>query len=39
MWRKGRKGGEDKINYVGFEVFTVVVLKSIIFWDMTPCSP
>jgi hypothetical protein len=24
---------------VGFEVFTAVVLKSIIFWDMTPCSP
>jgi hypothetical protein len=27
------------VCYVGFEVFTVVVLKSIIFWDMTPCSP
>jgi hypothetical protein len=27
------------IDYVGFEVFTEVVLKSIIFWDMTPCSP
>jgi hypothetical protein len=25
--------------YVGFEVFTAVVIKSIIFWDMTPCSP
>jgi hypothetical protein len=25
-------------NYVGFEVFTAVVLKSIIFWDMTPFS-
>jgi hypothetical protein len=24
--------------YTGFEVFTVVVLKSIFFWDMTPCS-
>jgi hypothetical protein len=23
---------------VGFEVFTAVVLKSIFFWDMTPCS-
>jgi hypothetical protein len=22
----------------GFEVFTAVVMKSIIFWDMTPCS-
>jgi hypothetical protein len=25
-------------KYVGFEVFTAVVLKSIFFWDMTPCS-
>jgi hypothetical protein len=25
--------------YVAFEVFTAVVMKSIIFWDMTPCSP
>jgi hypothetical protein len=24
---------------VGFEVFTVVVMKRIIFRDMTPCSP
>jgi hypothetical protein len=24
--------------YIGFEVFTAVVMKSIIFWDMTPCS-
>jgi hypothetical protein len=23
----------------GFEVFTAVVMKSIICWDMTPCSP
>jgi hypothetical protein len=23
---------------VGFEVSTTVVMKSIIFWDMTPCS-
>jgi hypothetical protein len=22
---------------VGFEVFTAVVMKSIIFWDMMPC--
>jgi hypothetical protein len=28
-----------KIYDVGFEVFTAVVMKSIIFWDMTPCSP
>jgi hypothetical protein len=26
------------VYYVGFEVFTAVVLKSIFFWDMTPCS-
>jgi hypothetical protein len=26
-------------NLKGFEVFTVVVMKSIIFWDMMPCSP
>jgi hypothetical protein len=25
--------------YVGFEVFTAVVMKSIVFWDMMPCSP
>jgi hypothetical protein len=24
--------------FIGFEVFTVVVLKSIFFWDMMPCS-
>jgi hypothetical protein len=27
-------------NYcVGFEVLKAVVMKSIIFWDITPCSP
>jgi hypothetical protein len=26
-------------SYVRFEVFIVVVMKSIIFWVMTPCSP
>jgi hypothetical protein len=25
-------------SYVGFEVFIAVVMKSIIFWDMMPCS-
>jgi hypothetical protein len=24
---------------VGFEVLTAVAMKSIIFWDITPCSP
>jgi hypothetical protein len=27
------------LHCVGCEVFTAVVMKSIIFWDMTPCSP
>jgi hypothetical protein len=27
------------IKYVGFEAFTVAVMKSTIFWDITPCSP
>jgi membrane protein YdbS with pleckstrin-like domain len=27
------------LYFIGFEVFTAVVMKSIIFWDMTPCSP
>jgi hypothetical protein len=33
--------GQQRIStcFVGFEVFTAVVMKSIIFWDMTPCSP
>jgi hypothetical protein len=25
-------------HYVGFEVLTAVVMKSTIFWDITPCS-
>jgi hypothetical protein len=25
--------------HVGFEVLTAVVMKSTIFWDITPCSP
>jgi hypothetical protein len=28
-----------KWEYVGFEVLTAVVMKSTIFWDITPCSP
>jgi hypothetical protein len=27
-----------QLGIVGFEAFTAVVLKSIFFWDMTPCS-
>jgi hypothetical protein len=28
-----------RLFYVGFEVLTAVVMKSTIFWDITPCSP
>jgi hypothetical protein len=28
----------DSVMYVGFEVSTAVVMKSIIFWDIPPCS-
>jgi hypothetical protein len=27
------------LDYVGSEVLTAVVMKSTIFWDITPCSP
>jgi hypothetical protein len=27
------------IKYVGFDILTSVVVKSSIFWDITPCSP
>jgi hypothetical protein len=30
---------EEHRVMVGFEVLTAVVLKSTIFWDITPCSP
>jgi hypothetical protein len=31
---------KEKGNYyVGFEVLTAVVMKSSIFWDITPCNP
>jgi hypothetical protein len=29
----------DTIKHVGFEVLTVVVMKSSVFWDITTCSP
>jgi hypothetical protein len=32
------KAAKERIADVGFEVFTVVVMKNII-WDMTLCSP
>jgi hypothetical protein len=27
------------VKYAGFEILTAVVMKSTIFWDITPCSP
>jgi hypothetical protein len=33
---------ESGIKYkilIGFEILTAVVIKSVIFWDKTPCSP
>jgi hypothetical protein len=26
------------VNYVGFEVLASVIMKSMVFWDVTPCS-
>jgi hypothetical protein len=26
-------------SFIGFEVLTAVVMKSIIFWDITSCNP
>jgi hypothetical protein len=34
----GAPSKENRVKDAGFEVFTAVVLKSIIIWDMTPCS-
>jgi hypothetical protein len=31
--------GQQILMNVGFEVLTPVVMKSTIFWDITPCSP
>jgi hypothetical protein len=30
---------QDLDSDVGFEVLTAVVMKSSVFWDITPCSP
>jgi hypothetical protein len=30
---------EIKTEHVGLEVLVVLVMKSAIFWDITPCSP
>jgi hypothetical protein len=37
-WPSFIKLGMNVMPFVGFEVFTAVVMKSIIFWDVTPCS-
>jgi hypothetical protein len=29
----------NEVTYVGFEVLTAVVMKSTIFWDISPCGP
>jgi hypothetical protein len=29
----------EKHCFIGFEVLIVVIIKSVIFWDITPCSP
>jgi predicted membrane protein len=29
---------QNERTYVGFEVLTAVVMKSSVFWDITPCS-
>jgi hypothetical protein len=39
MWMWVTVLGQTLSYVVGFEVFTAVILKSIIFWDITPCSP
>jgi hypothetical protein len=33
------KGDKKYKHFVEFEVLTAVVMKSTIFWDITPCSP
>jgi hypothetical protein len=34
-----RKNTENFDQVAGFEVLTVLNMKSTIFWDVTPCSP
>jgi hypothetical protein len=29
----------NKLRNVGFQTLTAVIMKSTIFWDITPCSP
>jgi hypothetical protein len=37
--RNQHEVGSKQSLYLGFEVFTAVVMNSIIFWDIAPCSP
>jgi hypothetical protein len=37
--RVGLDTGKKVNFFVGFEVLTAVVMKSAIFWDITPCTP
>jgi hypothetical protein len=30
---------KNEIFYIIFEVLTMVVMKSFVFWDIMPCSP
>jgi hypothetical protein len=43
QWQFLGGGGEKALrpvwHCVGFEVLTAVVMKSTVFWDITPCSP
>jgi hypothetical protein len=36
---RGRKPDNKRRIYVGFEILTAMVMKSIIFWVITPYSP
>jgi hypothetical protein len=37
MFTGGGEGGHYKINFMRFEVFTALLLKIQVFWDVTPC--
>jgi hypothetical protein len=33
------KPTDVRVKNIGFEIYTPVITKSSIFWDVTPCSP
>jgi hypothetical protein len=39
VWNSLTKTDSNGLERVGFEVLTVVVMKSTLFWDITPWSP